>query len=641
MQYDHRTIEPRWQRYWDEHKTFRPSAARTPEEVHPRHVPVPLRRGPARRPPRGLHRDRHRRRYKRMRGFNVLHPMGWDAFGLPAEQHAIETGTHPARDDAAEHRELPPAAQDRSASRYDWDARDRHHRPETTSAGRSGSSSQLVFDSAASPSSSRRSSACNWCPALGTVLANEEVIDGKSERGGHPGRAPAAAAVDAPHHRLRRAAARRLEALDWPESIKAEAARLDRPQRRRRGRLPARRDAAAQAPGLHHAPRHALRRDLHGARARAPAAARAHHARARATPSKTYVDAAARKSDIERTALAKEKTGVFTGAFAINPRQRRADPDLDRRLRARCATAPARSWPCPRTTSATSSSPTQFELPIVEVVEPRRPAARRPHRTEAVHRRRRRRQLGPSRRPPHGRDASRRSSRWLEAKGMRHAARSTTSCATGSSAASATGASRFPIYFPVELDGDPRTGATRTIDYRAAPLDEASCRCSCPSSRTSSPAAIRRARSPRRPTGASFQHDGRWYARETNTMPQWAGSCWYYLRYIDPKNDAAEIFERQGDDDWMPVDLYVGGAEHAVLHLLYARFWHKVLFDLGYVPHARAVPEARQPGHDPRRRRREDVQVPRQRRQPRRRRRELRRGLRCASTRCSWARSSR
>jgi leucyl-tRNA synthetase len=571
MPYDHRTTEPRWQRWWDEHETFK--AIRRPG--HPKRYvldmfPYPSGAGLHVGHPEGYTATDIVTRHLRMLGVDVLHPMGWDAFGLPAEQHAINTGTHPA---VTTHENIAVFRRQLKALgfAYDWsreiDTTDPHYVRWT----------QWIFLRLFERGlASQAEIPVNWCPALGTVLANEEVIDGKSERGGHPVvRQPLrqwTLKITAYADRL----AADLEALDWPETKakqidwigRSEGAEVDFPLVGKPGTIrvfTTRPDTLYGATYMVIAPDHPRTLEITAPELRGTV--------------REYVEAAARKSDMERTALSKEKTGVFTGAFCTNPLTRQPIPvyTADYVLGAYGTGA---IMAVPAHDERDFAFATQFHLPIVEVVSP---DGRLHDRLEAAFT---------------GDGIAVRSSSFdglptpeMTRKILDHLE------ATGIGARKVNYKLRdwifsrqrywgepIPIYFPVTTDGDPRRGAPYTIDYSTPiPLDDAELPLLLPELDDYQPG------DPQGPLAKAidwrfFRKAGRWWARETNTMPQWAGSCWYYLRYLDPRNDT-EIFSRQTYDDWMPVDLYVGGSEHAVLHLLYARFWHKVLYDCGVVTH--------------------------------------------------------
>lgn len=571
MPYDHRVIEPRWQKHWEEQDTFR--TIRRPG--HPKYYvldmfPYPSGSGLHVGHPVGYIATDIAARYKRMRGFDVLHPMGWDAFGLPAEQHAINTGTHPAVTTATNidtfRRQLK-----RLGFSYDWS------REVNTTDPKYVRWTQWIFlELYARGLAFQAEIPVNWCPALGTVLANEEVIDGRSERGNHPVvRQPLRQwqlRITAYADRL----AADLEGLDWPETRqkqldwigRSEGAEVEFPLVGRADAVSVyttRPDTLFGATYMVIAPDHRLTREIASPERLAEVSA--------------YAAAAARKSDMERTALNKEKTGVFTGAFAKNPLTGTDIPiyTADYVLGAYGTGA---IMAVPGHDERDFEFAKAFGLPIVEVVSP--DGARHDSLDAAFT----------------GDGIAVRSGQFdglptaeVKKKIVQHLV----SAGIGRGKVNyklrdwVFSRQRYwgepiPIYFPVETEGDPRKGAPHTIDYsKPIACDASELPLLLPELDDYHPG------DPQGPLVRAldwrfFQRDGKWFARETNTMPQWAGSCWYYLRYLDPGNEE-RIFSERAYDDWMPVDLYVGGAEHAVLHLLYARFWHKVLFDVGVVKH--------------------------------------------------------
>ncbi len=572
MPYDHRTIEPRWQRYWDEHQTFK--AVRHPGRPK-KYVldmfPYPSGAGLHVGHPEGYTATDIVARYSRMRGFDVLHPMGWDAFGLPAEQHAIETGTHPAETTRANVAVFGRQLKELGFA-YDWS------REIDTTDPRYVRWTQWIFLRLFERGLAYQAEApVNWCPALGTVLANEEVIDGKSERGGHPVvRQPLRQwmlRITAYADRL----VADLEGLDWPETKqkqidwigRSDGAEVDFPLVGKPGALrvfTTRPDTLFGATYMVIAPDHPRTLEIAAPERRAAV--------------QEYVDAAARKSELERTALSKEKTGVFIGAFCTNPMTGKPIPvyTADYVLGAYGTGA---IMAVPAHDERDFAFATQFNLPIVEVVSP---DGRLHDELDAAY-------TGDGIAVRSGRfdglptpEMKRQITDHLAAQGI-GTRKVNYRLRDWVFARQRYWGEPIPIYFPVATAGDPRRGAPYTIDYGTPiPLDDAELPLVLPELDDYQPG-----KDPQGPLAKAldwrfFQKDGRWYARETNTMPQWAGSCWYYLRYLDPKNDR-EIFSRKAYDDWMPVDLYVGGAEHDVLHLLYARFWHKVLYDVGVVAH--------------------------------------------------------
>ena len=571
MAYDHRAIEPRWQKYWDDHQTFR-------SERHPGRpkayildmFPYPSGSGLHVGHPLGYLATDIIARKRRMEGFDVLHPMGWDAFGLPAEQHAIKTGKHP-RITTAENVAVYRRQLKRLGFAYDWS-----REIDTTDPSYVRATQWIFLKLFERGLAFQAEIPVNWCPGLGTVLANEEVIDGRSEVGGFPVvRQPLRQwqlRITAYAERL----SDELDLVDWPETKqkqrdwigKSEGAEVEFPIVGRSDKLTVfttRPDTLFGATYMVIAPDHPLTLAITSAAQRAEVEA--------------YVAAAARKSDMERTALNREKTGVLTGAAAKNPLNGREIPIFT-------ADYVLGAYGTGAIMAVPAHDERDFEfarakgLPIVEVVSP----DGTPHETldapfvadgiavrsgdftgQATAEMKRniirfleQQKLGRSRVNYKLRDwVFSRQRYWGEP---------------------------IPIYFPVKTSGDPRQGAEYSIDYQTPiPVPESELPVALPELEDYRPG------DPQGPLARAtdwrfFQKDGKWFARETNTMPQWAGSCWYYLRYTDPKN-ASALCSPEAYDAWMPVDLYVGGSEHAVLHLLYARFWHKVLFDLGVVKH--------------------------------------------------------
>ncbi|HXJ32557.1 MAG TPA: leucine--tRNA ligase [Candidatus Eisenbacteria bacterium] len=570
MPYDHHAIEARWQRYWDEHATFRAVRhAGRPKKYVLDMFPYPSGAGLHVGHPEGYTATDIVSRHLRMRGVDVLHPMGWDAFGLPAEQHAIETGTHPAvttRENIGVFRRQLK----RLGFAYDWS-----REIDTTDPAYVRWTQWIFLRLFERGLAFQAEIPVNWCPALGTVLANEEVVDGKSERGGHPVvREPLRQwqlRITAYADRL----ASDLGSLDWPEATKAkqiewigrsEGAEVDFPLVGHPGALTVfttRPDTLFGATYMVIAPDHPRTLEITAPELRSTV--------------KEYVAAAARKSDMERTAVAKDKTGVFIGAFCTNPLTTKPIPvyTADYVLGAYGTGA---IMAVPAHDERDFAFATQMNLPIVEVVSP---DGRLHDRLEAAF-------TGDGTAVRSGEfdglatpEMKRRIIDHLEAKGIGRR-KVNYKLRDWVFSRQRYWGEPIPVYFPVDTAGDPRRGAPATIDYtRPIPLADAELPLLLPALEDYKPG------DPQGPLAKAldwrfFQKDGRWFARETNTMPQWAGSCWYYLRFVDP-HDEREIVSAKAYDDWMPIDLYVGGAEHTVLHLLYARFWHKVLYDVGVV----------------------------------------------------------
>jgi len=553
--YNFQSIEPKWQQYWDANKTFKVSDESDKPKFYALDMfPYPSGAGLHVGHPEGYTATDIVSRYKRMRGYNVLHPMGWDAFGLPAEQFAIETGQHPAvitkRNIDNFRRQIKMLG-----FSYDWDRELSTTDPEYYKW------TQWIFLQLYKKGLAYVAEVpVNWCPALGTVLANEEVIDGKSERGGHPVvRKPMRQwilKITAYADRL----LEDLEELDWPESLKemqrnwigrSEGAEVRFALQGHADRamtvFTTRPDTLFGATYAVLAPEHELV-DLITTPEQREAV-------------KAYQEAASRKSDLERTELAKEKSGVFTGAYAINPATGQpvpvwiADYVLATYGTGAIMAVPGhdeRDW----------EFATKFDLPIVEVVSGGdvREAAYTGDGTLvnsgfldglAVP------------------DAKAKMIGWLESQGV------------GQKKISYR--LRDWLFSRQRYWGEPipiiylEDGTMKALPESELPLLLPETDAIKPSGTGESPLA-----NITDWVNTVDPETGKPARRETNTMPQWAGSCWYYLRYIDPKNDQA-LVSKEKEQYWMPVDLYIGGAEHAVLHLLYARFWHKVLYDLGVV----------------------------------------------------------
>lgn len=581
-------IEPKWQKYWDEHKTFRAERhAGRPKMYILDMFPYPSGNGLHVGHPEGYTATDILARYKRMRGFDVLHPMGWDAFGLPAEQYAIKTGTHPAATTASNINTFRRQLKMLGFS-YDWD-----REVDTTDPGyvkwtqwiflqlyKKG----LAFQQSDMP--------VNWCPQLGTVLANDEVVDGKSEVGGFP---IEKLRIRQWSLRITQYADRLLEGLaglDWPETKGKQAHWIGRSEGSnvqfkvvgsddRIMVFTTRVDTLPGATYVVLAPEHPLALTI--ATSESQAAVR------------TYVEASATKTDIDRSDATKEKTGVPTGAFCENPLTGEKIPVwVGDYVIGSYGTGAVMAVPAHD--ERDHAFAITYKLPIIEVIG--RVADVKGSRGEAIDVQKAamcdegivtESAAKVSRAPIKAGDTSEiaRTSitTWLKQQGVGDF-RVTYKLRDWVFSRQRYWGEPIPIYFPITCDGDPRKpGADVEIHYdKPIAVEESELPLRLPAledfKSTGDPAGpLARATDWR-----FFQRDGAWFARETNTMPQWAGSCWYYLRYLDPKNEKA-AWSQEAYDAWMPVDLYVGGSEHAVLHLLYARFWHKVLFDIGVVKH--------------------------------------------------------
>ncbi|HEX7378540.1 MAG TPA: leucine--tRNA ligase, partial [Pirellulales bacterium] len=626
--YNPATIEPKWQRFWEENKTFK-TPRLPPSREQKLYVldmfPYPSGDGLHVGHPEGQTATDITCRYQRMRGKCVMHPMGWDAFGLPAEQHAIKTGTHPritTEKNIANFRRQEKML----GFSYDWDRElsttDVEYLrwtqwiflllfntwfDEERQKGRPIEELPIPADvTAAGEEAVRRyqdehrlayqlEAPVNWCPALGTVLANEEVKDGLSERGGHPVvRMPLRQwmlRITAYADRLEKD----LDALDWSESIKAlqrnwigrstgadvdfylggeadfgrwKATRDNTGFPRKPGDdvlriYTTRPDTLFGATYMVIAPEHPLVEQLTSENQRASVRA--------------YCEQAARKSDLDRTDLAKEKTGVFTGAQAVNPVNGRPVPIwvADYVLMGYGTGA---IMAVPGHDTRDFEFAVAHQLPIKAVVDPSRDTDEGSQADVLA-----------------GQAAFTGDGTAINSgpyDGLATAAFKKVIAADLAAAGVGRAAvnyklrdwlfSRqhfwgepFPILHELDEAGQP-TGLLRAVPPEELPVNLPDMSHFKPHGRPEPPLE----EAPREWLYPVI--DGRRYKRETNTMPQWAGSCWYYLRFLDPRNDRAFI-DAKVERAWMPVDLYIGGAEHAVLHLLYSRFWHKVLYDYGLV----------------------------------------------------------
>jgi leucyl-tRNA synthetase len=576
--YDPSAIEPKWQQFWEANATFRAERRPGRAKLYVLDMfPYPSGAGLHVGHPEGYTATDIVARFARMRGADVLHPMGWDAFGLPAEQHAIATNTHP-RDTTGKNIATFRRQLKMLGFSYDWS-----REIDTTDPGYVKWTQWVFLRMFERGLAYQAEIPVNWCPALGTVLANEEVIDGLSERGGHPvERVPLRQwmlKITAYADRLQDD----LGALDWPDTKakqlhwigRSEGAEIDFDVV---GGGPSIRVFTTRAdtlPGVTYvvlAPEHPLVAELalKGAAALRPAV-------------EAYVEAARHKSDFDRTE-AKTKTGVPLGARVRNPINGREVPIwVGDYVIATYGTGAVMAVPAHDERDHAFAM--AHGLPIEPVIAPA--GASTVDVTRAAYTDDGITAYGPvavdvARGTPSA-EARARITAWL-ATNERGGPRVTYRLRDWVFSRQRYWGEPIPIYFPVTCDGDPRRpGASFTVHYdEPIAVDEASLPLRLPDLEDFRPGSDPAGPLARAVDWRFFSRDGRWYARETNTMPQWAGSCWYYLRFLDPKNER-EPWSAKSYADWMPVDLYVGGSEHAVLHLLYARFWHKVLFDIGAV----------------------------------------------------------
>lgn len=570
--YPFNEIEPRWQQYWEQNQTFR-----TPDEVDttkPKFYvldmfPYPSGAGLHVGHPEGYTATDILARYKRMQGFNVLHPMGWDAFGLPAEQYAIETGTHPKITTMRNINRFRTQLKSLGFS-YDWQREISTTDPEYYKW------TQWIFLQLLKRGLAYQAEVpVNWCPALGTVLANEEVIDGVSERGGHP-------VIRKPMRqwmlKITEYADRLLEdldGLDWPESIKemqrnwigrSKGAELDfyvldRDGQERELKLTVfttRPDTIFGATYLVIAPEHPFLASI--------------TSDSQKIYVEDYFEKASRKSELERTDLQKDKSGVFTGSCALNAATGEAIPIwvADYVLGSYGTGA---IMAVPAHDSRDYEFATKYNLPIQQVVIPKDDngcATDKAYTGEGI-------MINSSSDRSQfdinglsTAEAAAKVIEWVER--TRHGKKKVNyKLRDWLFARQRYWGEPFPVFF-LEDTGE------------AVPVPESYLPVTLPEMDDFTPTGTGE---PPLAKSISWVNttdplSGKPAKRETNTMPQWAGSCWYYLRFMDPKNSQALVDESK-ERYWSPVDVYVGGAEHSVLHLLYSRFWHKVLYDIGVV----------------------------------------------------------
>ncbi len=555
MQYDHLKIEAKWQAHWQKNKTFKVEIDTTKEKLYILDMfPYPSGSGLHVGHPLGYTATDIYSRFKRLQGYNVLHPMGWDAFGLPAEQYAIRTGTHPKKTTEENVKNFKRQIKMLGFS-YDWD------REINTTDEKYYKWTQWIFLQLYNKGLAYEAEVpVNWCPELKAVLANEEVVDGRSEIGGHP-------VIRKPMRQwmfriteYAESLLEGLEDLDWPESVKdlqrnwigrSEGSEVE-------FKLPAinenimvfttRPDTLFGATYMVLAPEHPLVSKLATVENRKVV--------------EEYVLAAQKKSELDRGELNKDKTGVFIGAYAINPVNRKEIPIwiADYVLMSYGTGA---IMAVPGHDDRDHEFAKKFDLPIVEVVS--------------------------------GGDVKVEAYTDNENGILVNSANDEGLDLNGKSVADAIKATilwlkdnnkgidkvqyklRDWLFSRQRYWGEP-IPVIHKDDGTTLPLNTSDLPLTLPQVEKYEPAET--GESPLANIKDWVETDeGR---RETNTMPQWAGSCWYFLRFVDPTNDKLP-WSKEKESYWMPVDLYIGGVEHAVLHLLYSRFWHHVLYDLELV----------------------------------------------------------
>ena len=555
MQYDHLKLEAKWQKYWAEHKTFKAEIDLEKEKVYVLDMfPYPSGAGLHVGHPLGYTATDIYSRFKRLQGFNVLHPMGWDAFGLPAEQYAIKTGTHPKKTTEENIKNFMRQIKMLGFS-YDWD------REINTTDEKYYKWTQWIFLQLYNKGLAYEARVpVNWCPELKAVLANEEVIDGKSEIGGHP-------VIQQPMRQwmlkitdYAESLLNGLNDLDWPESVKdlqrnwigkSEGANIH-------FNLPSinqaitiyttRPDTLFGATYMVLAPEHPLVEKLVSSGQKSAVI--------------SYTEASQKKSDMDRGELNKEKTGVPLDAYAINPVNGEEVPIwvADYVLMSYGTGA---IMAVPGHDQRDYEFAKEYDLPIVEVVSGGDITENAY--TDNID----------------GLLINSSNDDGLDLNGQKvaNAIQSTIEWLKRGEKGEATIQYKLRdwLFSRQRYWGEP-IPVVHKSDGSIIAVNESDLPLTLPQVEKYEPAG----------TGESpLANIDDWVnipegKRETNTMPQWAGSCWYYLRFVDPLNKA-QPWSKEAESYWMPVDLYVGGVEHAVLHLLYSRFWHHVLHDLGLV----------------------------------------------------------
>ena len=557
MSYNHKNIEPKWQKHWDDRQEFltdekSPENSKKPKYYVLDMFPYPSSSGLHVGHPEGYTATDILARYKRSQGFNVLHPMGWDAFGLPAEQYALQTGVHPSITTAQAMETFKRQLKMLGFS-YDWT------REISTADPKYYKWTQFVFLKLYEKGLAyQKEVPVNWCPALKTVLANEEVVDGKSERGGHPVyRQPMKQwmlKITAYAERLLEG----LDKLDWPEGTKELQRNWIGKSEGLQIRFPlvghadtievftTRPDTIFGATYMVLAPEHPLVQKITTAEKKAEV--------------ETYQATAARKSEIARQDV-KEKTGAFTGAYALNPLTQTKIPVwIADYVMMSYGTGAIMAVPAHDERDHAFAE--AFHLPIINVVEPATPVEglftgegtsvnsgfitgmSTDKAKEAVIQFAEKEKIG-------NRSIQYKLRDWLFSR-QRY------------------WGEPFPI---IHLED----GTKKPVAYDELPVLLPAVKSYEPTGTGESPLAA--ISDWLNITDPATEKKAR---RETDTMPGSAGSSWYFLRYCDPNNEK-EPFSKEAQKYWMPVDLYLGGPEHAVGHLLYARFWTKVLFDAGFL----------------------------------------------------------
>ena len=561
MSYNHKSIESKWQKFWLENQTFKSEDASSSK---PKYYVLDMFPYPS---GAGLHVGHALgyvatdivARYKRMKGFNVLHPMGWDAFGLPAEQYAIKTGTHPKVTTQQNVENFKKQINSLGFS-YDWSKE-----INTTDPGYYKWTQWIFMQLFKKGLAFEQEVAVNWCPELKTVLANEEVVNGKSDIGGHP-------VIRLPMKQwilkitdYAESLLNGLDDLDWPENIKElQKNWIGRSEGVELGFkidgsndlinvYTTRPDTLFGASYMVLAPEHTLIHSLVSNKQREEV--------------ESYIEKTKMKSDFDRTEINKDKTGVFTGSYAINPFTREkieiwiADYVLISYGTGAIMAVPGhdeRDW----------DFASKYNLPIVEVVEGgdvSKAAFTARGNSKII-------------------NSSNEKTLSLDGLSVDKAIKEAILYIEKNSIGKATVNYKLRdwLFSRQRYWGEPfplihKDDAVELVPEKDLPVMLPEVENYKPSDDGKSPLSLIDNWVEVKDKNANIIG-----LRETNTMPQWAGSCWYFLRFTDPDN-TNEAWSKENENYWMPVDLYIGGQEHAVLHLLYSRFWHHVLYDLGLV----------------------------------------------------------
>lgn len=552
--YEARKVEEKWQKYWDEHETFKTDVwdFSKPKFYCLDMFPYPSGQGLHVGHPEGYTATDIISRYKRMKGFNVLHPMGWDAFGLPAEQYAINTGNHPAGFTENNIQTFKRQLKMLGFS-YDWS------KEVSTADPKFYKWTQWIFKQLYEDGYAKCvDMPVNWCEELGTVLANDEVIDGKSERGGYPVIRKNMRQWVLTIPKYAEKLLEGLEKIDWPESTKEM-------QKNWIGKsVGAHVDFKIANTDLTFTVFTTRPDTLFGATYCVMAPEHEYVDQITTEEQKEQVNAykleCAKKSDLERTELNKEKTGVFTGAYAINPVNGKEIPIwISDYVLAGYGTGAIMAVPAHDTRDYEFAK--KFDIPIIQVLEGG-DISKEAFTEDGIH-------INSEFLNGLGKqEAIDQMIAWLE---EHHVGKKQINYHL-----------RDWIFARQRYWGEPipivhfEDGSMKAIDDSELPLVLPELEDYRPSKNGDSPLE----------KATSWTHvtvDGKEAKRETSTMPGSAGSSWYFLRYIDPNNDH-EIADKKLLEHWLPVDLYVGGPEHAVGHLLYSRFWNHYLYDKGIVP---------------------------------------------------------